>query len=208
MKRIRPLVLATALAVALAAPVAAFAAGADQLRQFMNATLSARGTFTQTVMSQGGKKPKQSAGIFAIERPGRFRWSYEKPQAQLLVSDGATLWSWDPDLNQVVVKRTGDVLAGTPAALLSGTDIERQFELADAGEKDGLEFVDATPKSKESSFARVRIGMAGNLPALMEIHDHFGQVTLLRFTRIEANPTLASELFRFKAPKGADVLGE
>ena len=200
--------LLLALAAVLFAPPAAFAAGADQLRHFMNATLSARGTFTQTVMSQGGKKPRQSTGIFAIERPGRFRWSYEKPQVQLLVSDGATLWSWDPDLNQVVVKRTGDVLAGTPAALLAGIDIERQFELADAGDKDGLALVDATPKSKESGFARVRIGMAGNLPATMEIHDHFGQVTFLRFTRLEANPALASELFRFKAPKGADVLGD
>ena len=186
----------------------AFAGGSDQLRIFMNSTLSARGTFTQSVVSSAGRKPKQSGGIFALQRPGKFRWSYEQPYPQLLVSDGQTLWSWDPELKQLVVKKLGQSLSGSPAALLSGGDLEKNFELKDAGAKDGLDFVEARPRQSDASFVLMRVGLAANLPVVMEIQDSFGQVTTLRFTRFEANPTLSADLFRFKAPAGVDVVSE
>lgn len=184
------------------------AAGLDQLRAFLDQSRAARGTFTQTVIAKSGRKPQQSAGIFALQRPGKFRWSYEKPYKQLLVSDGNRLWSYDPDLNQVAVKKIGNALGASPAALLAGQDLDRHFDLKDAGAADGLEFVDARPKAGDASFERVRIGLAGNRPVSMEIHDAFGQVTLLRLSQFEINPPLPDGLFRFTAPPGADVVGE
>ena len=184
------------------------AAGLDQLRAFLDQSRAARGTFTQTVIAKSGRKPQQSAGIFALQRPGKFRWSYEKPYKQLLVSDGNRLWSYDPDLNQVAVKKIGNALGASPAALLAGQDLDRHFDLKDAGAADGLEFVDARPKAGDASFERVRIGLAGNRPVSMEIHDAFGQVTVLRLSQFEINPPLPDGLFRFTAPPGADVVGE
>jgi len=184
------------------------AAGLDQLKAFLDTNLSARGVFTQTVIARSGKKPQQSAGIFALQRPGKFRWSYEKPYKALLVSDGVKLWSYDPDLNQVAVKKLGTAFGASPAALLAGQDLDKNFELKEGAASDGLEFVEATPRGGDASFERVKIGFAANRPASMEIHDSFGQVTVLRFTRFETNPVLAPGLFRFVAPAGADVVGD
>jgi outer membrane lipoprotein carrier protein len=184
------------------------AAGLDQLKNFLDTNRSARGVFTQTVVAKSGKKPQESAGIFALQRPGKFRWSYEKPYKQLLVSDGDKLWSYDPDLNQVAVKKLGTAFGASPAALLAGKDLDKHFQLKEGKAADGLEFVEATPKGGDASFERVKIGFAANQPVSMEIHDSFGQVTVLRFTRFEANPALPAGLFRFIAPAGADVVGE
>ena len=186
----------------------AFAAGSDQLRIFLNASLSARGSFSQTVIAQNGRKPQQSAGQFALQRPGKFRWSYETPYATLLVSDGQTLSSYDPELKQVVVKKLGQMLTGSPAELLAGGDLEKNFALSDAGSKDGLEFVEAKPRKREGSFSTIRIGLANNQPVIMEVQDNFGQTTVLRFTRFESNPNLPADQFKFKPPAGADVISE
>ena len=184
------------------------AGGLDQLKSFLETNRSARGVFTQTVIAKSGRKPQQSTGIFALQRPGKFRWSYEKPYKQLLVSDGNKLWSYDPDLNQVAVKKLGSAFGSSPAALLAGQDLDKHFVLKEGAAADGLEFVEATPKGGDASFERVKIGFANNRPVSMEIHDSFAQVTVLRFTQFEANPALPAGLFRFVAPAGADVVGE
>jgi outer membrane lipoprotein carrier protein len=184
------------------------AGGLDQLKSFLETNRSARGVFTQTVIARSGRKPQQSAGIFALQRPGKFRWSYEKPYKQLLVSDGNKLWSYDPDLNQVAVKKLGMAFGASPAALLAGQDLDKHFELKDGGAADGIEFVEAMPRGGDASFERVKIGFAASQPVSMEILDSFGQVTVLRFTGFETNPVLPAVLFRFVAPAGADVVGD
>ncbi|CAG0974197.1 Outer-membrane lipoprotein carrier protein [Rhodocyclaceae bacterium] len=196
------------LIAGLLASSIAFAAGLDQLKTFLEATKSAQGVFAQSVSAKSGRKPQQSAGSFALQRPGKFRWVYEKPYRQLLVSDGEKLWSYDPDLNQVTVRRLGKALGSSPAALLAGGDLDAHFVLKEAGQADGLEMVDATPKGSDGSFERVRIGFRDNLPRIMEIRDNFGQVTTLLFAEFHPNPPLPKDLFRFTPPKGADVVGE
>jgi outer membrane lipoprotein carrier protein len=188
--------------------IPAKAGGLDQLKSFLDTNRSSRGVFTQTVIAKSGKKPQQSSGIFALQRPGKFRWSYESPYKQLLVSDGTKLWSYDPELNQVAVKKLGAAFGASPAALLAGQDLDKHFELKEAAAADGIDYVDARPKGGDASFERVRIGFAANRPVSMDIHDSFGQVTHLRFTQFESNPPLPATLFRFAAPAGADVVGE
>lgn len=183
--------------------------GIGQLRAFLLDGRGAQGSFVQTVLSRSGRKPQVSEGSFAFQRPGRFRWDYRSPYPQLLVGDGQKLWSWDRDLNQVTVKRMGDALGSTPAAILAGDQaIEKNFELADAGSKDGLEWVDAKPRATDTSFQSMRMGFAGGTLRRMELQDNFGQTTLLEFVRLERSPNLDPALFRFEPPKGADVIGE
>lgn len=186
----------------------AFALGIDQFRAFLKATPQARGSFTQSVIAKSGRKPQLSSGTFAFQRPGKFRWTYEKPYKQLLISDGKKLWSYDPDLNQVTVRKLGDALGSSPAALLAGDALEDNFTLIDAGTADGLQFIEAVPASKEGAFQSVRIGMKDNLPRLMEVRDNFGQTTVINLGQIEGNVTLPADTFRFTPPKGADVVGE
>jgi len=201
--------LLIALVVASVSGATVAASAVAQLRQFVDASRSAQGEFEQTVRSASGRKPQQASGSFVFARPGKFRWSYDRPYPQLLVSDGDKLWSWDRDLNQVTVKRLGDALGSTPAAILAGSgDLDRDFELAEAGSSDGLDWVLAKPKQAETSFASIRLGLSGGLLKRMELQDNFGQTTLIVFTSLVANARPDPAQFRFVPPAGADVIGE
>lgn len=183
--------------------------GLAQLKQFMDGTHSARGSFSQQVFSKSGRKPQQANGSFAFSRPGKFRWVYEKPYAQVLVGDGSKLWAYDQELNQVTTKKLGQALGSTPAAILAGDNsLDRNFVLKDAGSADGLEWVEATPKSSDSSFEHIRLGFAGGQLKAMVLNDNFGQTTMLQFGQMDRNPAVDPAQFRFVPPKGADVVGE
>ena len=188
---------------------AARASGLDALRGFIAATASAQGEFEQKVYDRKRKLTQESSGTLAFLRPGKFRWTYAKPYAQLIVGDGARVWVYDQDLNQVTVRRLDRALGSSPAALLAGSnEIERAFTLIDRGQKAGLEWVEATPREKESSFETIRMGFGPSGLELMELDDNFGQTTVLKFTALRRNPKLDPALFTFVPPKGADVIGE
>ena len=185
----------------------------DKLHQFLESTKTLRAGFTQIVVAKNGTRPQQSSGVMIFSRPGKFRWQIEKPYSQLLVSDGEKVWIYDPDLRQVTVKKVGNALGGTPAALLAGesggkSTLEKSFTLREAGEREGLEWVEAVPKSQESGFEKLRLGFAGNDLKAMELFDNFGQTTSLYFSNLERNPVVAASLLSFKPPAGVDVISE
>ena len=185
------------------------AAGPEQLQAFLANTQSARASFSQSVVAKSGRKPQLSQGSFLFARPGKFRLSYDQPYQQLIVGDGERLWVYDADLNQVSVKKMDQALGASPAALLSGgKDMEKNFLLSDAGVKDGLEWVDAKPRSADSGFVGLRLGFREQLPQVLQVTDNFGQTTTMRFTNFERNPSLGAGTFQFTPPKGADVLKE
>lgn len=207
--------LSTALpASALLAMAAVGAAHADSLQQFhdfLGATTSARGDFVQTGSKKtgagGSAGGAESSGRFEFLRPGRFRWVYAKPYQETIVSDGEKLYVYDPDLNQVTVKRVQGALPASPASILFGAnDFGRDFNVSADGSAGGLEWILALPRAQDSSFSRIRIGFRDGLPAAMELTDPFGVVTRLAFTGVERNPKIDPARFRFEVPKGADVL--
>jgi outer membrane lipoprotein carrier protein len=205
----RGLGCAAALLGALSVALAAQAASLERFQVYVRTTQAARADFEQQVFDRSGKRVQASRGSFTFLRPGRFRWSYAKPYPQLIVGDGERVWIHDLDLNQVTVRRLTRAIGSTPAALLAGaSDIEKAFELVDAGAKDGLEWLDAKPREREAGFERVRIGLGVAGVEAMELVDHFGQTTHLRFTNIVRNPKLDGSEFHFTPPPGADVLGE
>ena len=200
---------ALAGALCLAAATVAHGAGLDQLHAFLAGAKSGKATFRQVVAAKGRPAAQESSGTFTFQRPGRFRWVYERPYEQLIVGDGAKLWIYDRDLNQVIVRTLDAALGGSPAALLAGDNaLEKNFTVTDAGRGDGLELIDARPKAADTGFERVRIGFRDNLPRRMELSDSFGNVTLLEFGTFERNPVLDAAQFRFVPPQGADVVGE
>jgi outer membrane lipoprotein carrier protein len=204
---LRQLAVAALVALSLL-PSAARAGGLEQLKAFVDGTRSGKSSFQQVVTGKD-RRDRTTAGMFYFQRPGRFRWAYEKPVEQLIVGDGTKLWVYDRDLNQVIVRPQAEALGGSPAALLAGDNaLERNFTLTDAGMADGLAIIDARPKAADGSLARIRIGFRDNLPRRMELFDAFGNTTLLSFDRFERNPSLDPALFAFVPPPGADVVGE
>ncbi len=193
--------------VALVAAGNVFAGGTEQLRNFLSATQAVRGKFDQTITDQNGKVVRQTSGTLEFSRPGKFRWEYGTPFKQTIVGDGEKVWLYDPDLNQVTVRKIDDAIGSSPAALLAGdAAIEKNFTLKDGGVEGKREWVEATPASKESSFERVRMAFAGGTLETMELKDNFGQTTLLRFSAMERNVKFPASTFRFTPPKGADVI--
>lgn len=190
-------------------PLAAHASGIDALRNFLNNTQSASARFAQMVLDRDMKKLQQASGAMQFSRPGKFRWVYEKPYEQLIVSDGSQLWIYDKDLSQVTVRPLDRALGSSPAALLAGKNvIEENYTLNDAGTQEGLEWVEAVPKTRDTAFERVRIGFGkGGLEA-MELKDQFGQTTVIKFANVVRNPKLPPETFSFAPPPGADVIRE
>lgn len=193
--------------MALALP--ARSGGLERFASFLAATQSARAEFEQKVFDRNRKLVQQARGSFLFQRPGRFRWTYEKPFEQVIVGDGQRLWIYDTDLNQVTVRKLDQALGHTPAALLAGNnEVVKAFRLVEQGARDGLEWVEAIPRDTESSFDKVRLGFGFSGLEAMELHDSFGQTTYLRFSSFQRNARVESSQFRFVPPKGADVIGD
>jgi len=205
----RGLLAAAAMLLALVAAAPARAGAVAALREFLAQTKTARGEFTQQVTRGQAQAAPPSSGTFFFERPGKFRWIYAKPYEQVLVADGERLFLYDKDLNQVTVKKVAAALPASPASILfGGNEFERDFVVTDAGTRDGIEWLKAVPRAKDSQFERIEIGFRDGAPVAMVLADSFGQVSRLAFSRFERNARLDAQLFRFVPPAGADVLEE
>jgi outer membrane lipoprotein carrier protein len=196
-----------AFVLAASLPIGAAANGLDDFLAFNQATKSATGRFEQQVMDRAGKVVERASGSFTFARPGKFRWVYDKPHPQTLVADGAKLYIYDPELQQVTVKRMDQAISSTPAALLAGReDIVTLFSLRDGGSANGLEWVEATPKTPDTGFDRVRLGLRDRQLAAMELFDQLGGHSSLRFVGLKPNAPVPADAFKFTPPKGADVI--
>lgn len=187
-------------------------AGLTLLRRWLRDTRGGRASFTQAVVDAKGHAGPDAAGNFEFERPGRFRWIYTRPYAQDIISDGATIWTFDKDLDQVTVSHQSSALRGTPAALLAGADVERVFTLSAMPDADGLKWVQAVPRAQDNAFAWVRIGLSmgpdGPVLARMQLRDAFRRTTTIVFTDTVRNPHFGPGYFHFDVPNGASVIDQ
>lgn len=187
----------------------AHADAVDALREFTREVKTGRAAFTQVVTSPDGAKKKTSSGSFEFARPNRFRFAYAKPYEQLIVGDGEKVWLYDVDLQQVTVRAMDQALGATPAALLAGSSLEKDFELKAQPSAQGIDWVQATPRARSSEsigFQSLRVGFKGKALAAIELVDSFGQRSLLSFADVTVNTAVSPDAFRFTPPKGAEVL--
>lgn len=187
----------------------AAASSLDTLKAFLDHTTSAKARFAQMVLDKNMKQLQQATGTMQFSRPGKFRWEYDKPYEQTIVGDGEKLWIYDKDLNQVTVRKLDSALGSSPAALLAGSNaIEKSYTLTNLGNQEGLDWLEAVPKTKDTAFERIRLGFSKKGLEAMELHDQFGQVTVIKFADVERNLKLSPKIFEFAPPKGADVITE
>ena len=194
--------------------LSARAAGLESLENFVKTAKSGRAEFTQVVTAPAREgqaaRSKTSTGTFEFARPNRFRFDYKKPFEQTIVADGQTLWLYDVDLNQVTARRQAQVLGSTPAALIAASadldSLRKDFTLEAAPDKDGLQWVTATPRAKDGQLTSVKAGFRGNELAALEILDSFGQRSVMSFSKMELNAAVPAGTFQFTPPKGADVV--
>lgn len=194
-----------AAGLVLAATVAR-ADAVDQLREFVRDVKSGKSAFTQVVTSPDGKKKKTSSGEFEFQRPNRFRFAYLQPFDQAIVADGSKVWIYDKDLNQASSRKMSAAVGATPAAILAGGDLEKDFTLKAEPDRNGFSWVLASPKLADGQFKSIRIGFKGRQLAAVEIVDSFGQRSDLSFADLQTNVSFDPARFRFVPPAGADIL--
>jgi outer membrane lipoprotein carrier protein len=197
-----------------------YASSLDTLDTFLKSTQSGRADFTQVVtppakVGQTLLRTKTSTGQFSFLRPSKFRFDYVKPFPQVIVADGQTLWLYDTDLEQVTARKQSQTLGSTPAALVATAvdlgGLQKEFSLEAQASADGLQWVQATPKNRESTIQTVRIGLRAEGAHVslgkLEILDAMGQRSVLTFERFEVNPAgLSAGQFNFVTPKGVSVI--
>ncbi len=206
--------------VFIAAPVCR-ADGLASLGSFLAGTQGARAQFSQVVTSplkvgETAPRTKTTSGSFEFQRPNRFRFFTQKPFEQSIVSDGQTLWMHDPDLNQVTQKPWGVARASTPVMLIASAstvvELEKVFALKALPTSDGLQWVQATPRSNDAQVQKIEIGLRNNagVPQLEQwvVTDSFGQRAHMSLRNIQVNPKFSGDTFKFKIPMGADVLAD
>jgi outer membrane lipoprotein carrier protein len=206
------------------------ATGLNALEDFLKSTQSGKANFTQVVTSpaktgsksdgneKSAAKVKTSSGTFEFSRPNKFKFLYKKPFEQTIVADGATLWLFDVDLNQVTARKQAQALGSTPAALIATAAslkvLEAEFKLQDApdaADGRGLQWVIATPKAKDGQIQSIKVGLKGVAEtgvslSVLEILDSFGQRSVINFSNVERNLSFNADNFSFKPPVGADVI--
>lgn len=197
------------LIILLWLPGAVAASSIESLKGFLNQTTSAKARFAQMVLDKNMKMLQQATGTMQFSRPGKFRWEYVKPYEQLIVGDGIRLWIYDKDLNQVTVRKLDRALGSSPAALLAGSnEIEKNYTLTNLGNQEGLDWLEAVPKTQDTAFERIRLGFGKAGLEAMELRDQFGQFTIIKFADVERNLKLPSDTFKFTPPQSADVITE
>lgn len=181
----------------------------QRLRDFLARANTLQAEFSQVIIDEAGNPGQRTSGVFYLQRPGKFRWDYKKPYSQEIVSSGQKVWFYDVDLEQVTAKRLDEAIGSTPALLLSGeVALENNFKIENQGSDEGLFWIKLVPKSEDSGFKYVLIGLDDNTLAGMELGDNFGQVTRIYFSNVKTGVKLDRNLFEFRPPPGVDVFEE
>lgn len=183
--------------------------GYDRIEKFLNGLQGLQAQFEQTLSDRTGQVTDRSTGVLAISRPNKFRWDYREPYQQVIVSDGARVWLYDSDLEQVTVRKLDNTLSATPAMLLSGQGkLDENFKVTDSTQDKAIQWVRMEPRRSDTDFKWVRLGFSGDALKYMELGDKLGQTTILEFSKFERNPRLDPARFVFQVPEGADVIGD
>lgn len=185
------------------------AAGRQKVEGFLQGLQSLQANFRQTLSDRAGQIVEEASGELAIRRPDRFRWDYREPNQQVIVADGARIWLYDADLEQVTVRKLDDTLSATPAMLLSGQgNLQDNFTVTQLSQEGAIQWVRMEPKRDDTDFKWVRLGFDGATLKFMQLADKLGQTTSLEFSQLQRNPAIDPSRFTFTVPAGADVIGD
>lgn len=200
--------LGLGVAQAQDAPSAGDRAAAQRIQAYLDQLQSFEAQFEQKI-SGSSSDGEISSGRFYLQRPGKLRWDYVKPHTQVIVADGKSLWVYDEDLQQVVVKTIDAALAAsTPAMLLAGREtVAEGYRVSEGAARDGMQWIRMAPKRGDTDFLSIELGFASEALQAMELRDKLGQTTRIDFSRAKKNGKVDEKLFKFKPPAGADVIG-
>lgn len=190
-------------------PLLSFASTArDTLDDFFTNVATFEADFQQFVYDENGTELQESRGHVRLLRPGRFRWDYQAPIPQMILSDGQFLWIYDEDLAQATVKPISEALGASPILLLSEPRrLDDDFIVLDESEEQGTYWVELKPKLSDTEFELMWFGLRDGLLSEIKLLDRFGNHTVIQFQKVGLNHGVDESAFRFDVPPGTDVIG-
>ncbi|SEN09324.1 outer membrane lipoprotein carrier protein [Luteibacter sp. UNCMF331Sha3.1] len=202
------LLLAATLSL-LSLPTFAAGPARDRLDTFAKGMHSLSGRFSQTLSGPNGEQGKTSSGTLALQAPRQFRWETTAPYKQTIVADGSRVWLYDPDLEQVTVRKQSSEEAQSPLTVLTDVSrIDKDFKVTEQGEHDGFQWLRLTSTSKDPQFAYADLGFDAEGLKRMAFRDQLGNVTRIQFAGLVRNAALPDGTFNFVPPQGTDVVGD
>ncbi len=188
---------------------AAHASAVSDLNHFFHDVHTVSAKFDQVVLDEALNPLQESSGTLWIERPGKFRWDYDLPYKQVIVGDGKKIWIYDKELQQVTVRSMTGGLGNTPAILLAGKgSLTANFAIRDMGRQGKLDWVQMKPNTRDGGFDDIRIGFGDGQIRSLVLVDSFGHTTRITLTQVHENSAVDPATFRFRPPKGVDVVGQ
>jgi outer membrane lipoprotein carrier protein len=202
------LLLAATLSL-LSLPALAAGPARERLDAFAKGLHSLTGRFSQTLSNANGDPGKTSTGTLALQAPRQFRWETTSPYKQTIVADGSRVWLYDPDLEQVTVRKQSSEEAQSPLTVLTDLSLlDRDFKVSEQGERDGLQWLRLKAAGKDPQFDFADLGFDGTGLARMEFRDQLGNTTRIQFAGWQRNAPVPADTFNFVPPQGTDVIGD
>ena len=202
------LLLAATLSL-LSLPTFAAGPARERLDAFAKGLHSITGRFSQTLSNANGDPGKTSTGTLALQAPRQFRWETTAPYKQTIVADGSRVWLYDPDLEQVTVRKQSSEEAQSPLTVLTDlSQLDKGFKVTELGERDGLQWLRLTSTSKDPQFDHADLGFDASGLARMEFTDQLGNATRIQFAGWQKNASVPDGTFNFVPPQGTDVIGD
>jgi len=182
---------------------------AEKLQGYLKQMQTLEGSFQQLTLDARGNRMQEAEGSVQLAKPGRFYWSTEQPFPQVLVSNGTTLWVYDPDLEQVTIQTLDERSTQSPAIILSGeaSDLTKHFSI-NATETGKRVVFDLIPLQQDSLFEELSLDFVEGRISALQLTDSLGQKTRVDLTITQFNQPLDNQVFEFEVPSHVDVIQE
>jgi outer membrane lipoprotein carrier protein len=214
----RSLLAAVVVALSLLAASVARAQELDQVVAGIESTYGKindlRADFSQVAMNKSLGQDIKAEGTVYLKKGGKMRWDYKSPAPQQIVSDGASLWVYTPELNQVNKGSAPKALAGPAGSFLAGLGkIREEFNVrflnpAQKTDPQGRFVLDMTPKQPTPLLTRLVLSIDPKDYIVRQavLYDQVQNTVTMTFTKVSPNPALPDSLFVFTPPAGAAVV--
>jgi outer membrane lipoprotein carrier protein len=180
-----------------------------QLVGLLQQTNSLQASVEQLLMDQDGRELQETRAMLLMQKPANFRWEVTQPFNELMVTDGKTIWRYEPDLEQVTIQKFDTELDRTPVMLLNGTaeSIGNSYAVTASTMTDGVHqrFI-LQPKKPDSLFESMSLTFNGPALEEMQFEDSLGQQTSLTFHDVQRNQNVDAASFHYVPPAGVDVI--
>lgn len=180
----------------------ALADASTDLQNRLSKVNSFHASFSQAVTSSDGAVVQEGEGELWVKRPNLFNWHMTSPDESVLISDGETLWFYNPFVEQATATWLKNATGNIPFMLITrnNPDDWKQYNVKQKGDDFEL-----TPKSASGNLKQFAISVtpSGTIKSFTAVEQD-GQRSAYTLKSQQSSVVDASK-FTFTPPKGVTL---